>query len=74
MEQREQDEATLMYGQSLAADYVNHTDGYFSTGLQEIWSLMAYKNPLEEPTVKHLLDQRGRAAVAEELNSAILCK
>ncbi len=64
----------LLYGQSLQADYSNDSRGEFSSGLQEIWALMAYKNPLKEPHVKHLLDQQGRVLVAEELNSAILCK
>ena len=64
----------LLYGQTLQADYVNDPRGEFASGLQEIWALMAYKNPLKEPLVKHLLDQQGRAVVAEELNSAILCK
>lgn len=64
----------LVYGQSLQADYANDSRGEFANGLQEIWALMAYKNPLKEPHVKHLLDQQGRVVVAEELNSAILCK
>lgn len=64
----------LLYGQTLQADYAKDPRGEFTSGLQEIWALMAYKNPLKEPQVKHLLDQQGRTVVAEELNSAILCK
>lgn len=64
----------LLYGQSLQADYANSPRGDFASGLQEIWALMAYKNPLKEPQVMHLVDQHGRVVVAEELNSAILCE
>lgn len=64
----------ISYGKSLQAEYSNDTRGDFTSGLQEIWSLLAYNNPLKEPQVKHMLDQQGRVVVAEELNSAILCK
>jgi hypothetical protein len=35
---------------------------------------MAYQDPLNAKEVSHLLDPNGRVAVAEELNSAILCE
>lgn len=64
----------LEYGQTLQAEYANDPRKEVSTALNDIWALMAYRNPLKEPQVCHLLDRRGRVAVAEELNSAILCK
>ncbi|KAK9452314.1 uncharacterized protein V1518DRAFT_410897 [Limtongia smithiae] len=39
--------------------------------LNDIFALMAYPDPLHSP-VAHLLEEQGRVAVAEELNSAIL--
>ncbi|KAK7204415.1 ran-binding protein [Myxozyma melibiosi] len=39
--------------------------------LTDIFSLMAYPDPLQSP-VAHLLSEHGRAAVAEDLNAAIL--
>lgn len=39
--------------------------------LGDIFSLMAYPDPLQSP-VAHLLSEDGRAAVAEDLNAAIL--
>jgi len=65
------DEA-LTYGQNLAAEYSDDRREEVIKALQDIFSLMAYTNPLKEKEVEHLLDRKGRAAVAEELNSAIL--
>jgi hypothetical protein len=62
----------LNYGQSLDAEYQADTRKEVHQVLQEIWGLVAYENPLKEPKVSHLLDRRGRVAVAEEVNSAIL--
>ncbi|KFA75635.1 hypothetical protein S40288_05948 [Stachybotrys chartarum IBT 40288] len=62
----------LEYGQTLQAQYANDPRKEISNTLNEIWALLAYKNPLKEPQVSHLLDRNGRVAVAEELNSAIL--
>ncbi|KAK5992403.1 Ran-binding protein 9 [Cladobotryum mycophilum] len=62
----------LEYGQTLQAEYSNDPRKEISKALNEIWALVAYRNPLKEPQVSHLLDRKGRAAVAEELNSAIL--
>ncbi len=64
----------LQYGQTLQAEYATDPRKDVSKALDEIWSLVAYSNPLKEPHVSHLLDRKGRAAVAEEVNSAILCK
>ncbi|KAG5923011.1 hypothetical protein E4U42_005077 [Claviceps africana] len=62
----------LEYGQTLGAEYPSDACPEFSKTLAEIWALVAYANPLNEPKVSHLLDCKGRVAVAEELNSAIL--
>lgn len=64
----------LQYGQTLQAEYATDPRKDVSKALDEIWSLVAYSNPLKEPHVSHLLDRKGQAAVAEEVNSAILCK
>ncbi|EFX04282.1 ran-binding protein [Grosmannia clavigera kw1407] len=65
------DEA-IAYGQALQSEYINDARSEIRSALGEIFSLLAYTNPLKEKGVAHLLDQRGRVAVAEELNSAIL--
>lgn len=68
------EQSMLEYGQALEAQYANDPRKEVSNALGEIWALVAYSNPLTEPQVSHLLDRKGRATVAEELNSAILCK
>lgn len=70
----ELERSMLEYGQSLQAKYANDPRKEVAKALNEIWALVAYRNPLKEPQVSHLLDRKGRVAVAEELNSAILCK
>ncbi|PTB68692.1 SPRY-domain-containing protein [Trichoderma citrinoviride] len=62
----------LSYGQALQAEYAGDPRKEINKALNEIWALVAYKNPLKEPQVSHLLDGKGRVTVAEELNSAIL--
>lgn len=64
----------LQYGQTLQKDYENSPSQEVQKVLTEIWSLVAYPNPLQEPRVSHLLDVKARVAVAEELNSTILSK
>lgn len=64
----------LEYGQALQAEYADDSRKEVGKALDEIWSLIAYRNPLKEPQVSHLLARKGRVIVAEELNSAILCK
>lgn len=64
----------LSYGQALQAEYAGDPRKEINKALNEIWALVAYKNPLKEPQVSHLLDGKGRVTVAEELNSAILCE
>ena len=64
----------LKYGQTLQIEFQSELRPRIQRTLNEIFSLLAYANPLKQPEVAHLLDQRGRVAVAEELNAAILGK
>ncbi|KAM0333056.1 hypothetical protein ACHAQA_001713 [Verticillium albo-atrum] len=63
---------TLQYGQALQTEYASDPRREVTKALGEIYALLAYTNPLQEKEVAHLLDKKGRVAVAEELNSAIL--
>lgn len=65
---------TLMYGQSLQAEYREDPRREITESLESIYALLAYTNPLKEKDVAHLLDKKGRVVVAEELNSAILSR
>jgi hypothetical protein len=62
----------LEYGQALQEEYQNDERQEVVQALGDIYALLAYPNPLKEPAVSHMLDRKGRAAVAEEVNSAIL--
>ncbi|EPE10197.1 ran-binding protein [Ophiostoma piceae UAMH 11346] len=64
--------AAIEYGKSLQAQYTGSTDPEIVETLAEIFSLFAYENPLKQREVSHLLEQKGRVAVAEELNAVIL--
>ncbi|KAI1418586.1 SPRY domain-containing protein [Hypoxylon sp. FL1857] len=63
---------TIQYGQSLQAEFMDDPRREISKTLNEVFSLLAYPNPLQVKEVAPLLDRKGRVAVAEELNSAIL--
>ncbi|OWO97480.1 hypothetical protein B2J93_9101 [Marssonina coronariae] len=63
---------TLAYGQILQAEYKDDPRREVGKALEDAFALMAYQDPLNAKEVAHLLDPKGRAAVAEELNSAIL--
>lgn len=63
---------TLKFGQDLQAEYKDDPRREIGKALEEAFALMAYTDPLNAKEVAHLLDPSGRAAVAEELNSAIL--
>jgi len=65
---------TLVYGQVLQAEFKNDPRREVSKALEDAFALMAYQDPLNAKEVAHLLDPSGRVTVAEELNSAILCK
>lgn len=63
---------TLEYGRVLQAEFQNDPRREVKKGLDDIFALMAYQDPLNAKEVSHFLDTSGRMAVAEELNSAIL--
>jgi hypothetical protein len=65
---------TLLYGRDLAAEFKDDPRREVKKALDDVFALMAYKDPFSSKDVCHLLDPSGRVAVAEELNSAILCK
>ncbi|KAI1878720.1 hypothetical protein JX265_002897 [Neoarthrinium moseri] len=64
--------ATIIYGRELQEEFKSDPRREVSKALHDIFSLMAYSNPLEVPEISHLFDRRSRQTVAEELNSAIL--
>lgn len=59
------------YGQVLQREYRDGQSEEWNKTLLDIFSLVAYENPRDSP-YGNLLDRKGRVAVAEELNSAIL--
>ena len=63
----------MTYGQVLQRDYRDAEDIEWSKTLRDIFSLVAYESP-RDSVHGSLLDRKGRVAVAEELNSAILGK
>lgn len=63
---------TIAYGQHLQEEFKGDPRREVSKALGDVFSLLAYPNPFQVKEVAHLLDRRGRVAVAEELNSAIL--
>ncbi|KAE8452802.1 hypothetical protein EG329_013074 [Mollisiaceae sp. DMI_Dod_QoI] len=63
---------TLSYGTELQAEFKDDPRREVKKGLDDIFALMAYQDPMNAKEVSHLLDTNGRMAVAEELNSAIL--
>jgi len=65
---------TIQYGQALQAEFKHDPRPEVGKALKDIFALMAYPDPLQVKEFAPLLDRRGRSAVAEELNSAILCK
>lgn len=64
----------IEYGQQLQAEYRSDPRKEVQKTLEDIWSLMAYPNPLREPKVAHLMDKGERSTAAEMVNSMILCK
>lgn len=62
----------VKYGQYLQMEFQSDLRPKMKNKLNEVFSLLAYPNPLKQPEVAHLLDRRGRVTVAEELNAAIL--
>lgn len=64
---------TIAYGQAVQAEFRHDTRQEVGKALSDIFYLLAFPNPLQVKEVAPLLDRKGRVAVAEELNSAILC-
>lgn len=64
----------IEYGQQLQAEYKSDPRKEVQKTLEDIWSLMAYPNPLREPKVAHLMDNGERSTTAEMVNSMILRK
>lgn len=60
----------IRYGQELVQEYRDENREYKRT-LDQVFSLIAYRDA-KSSVHGHLLDPKGRVAVAEELNSAIL--
>lgn len=63
---------TIAYGQAVQAEFRHDTRQEVGKALSDIFYLLAFPNPLQVKEVAPLLDRKGRVAVAEELNSAIL--
>lgn len=64
----------IQYGQQLNEEFKGDTRSEVKGALNDVFALVAYPNPFAVEGAAHLLDKRGRATVAEELNSAILSK
>lgn len=64
-------DAAVEYGQDLRVEFQSDTRPEIRKALEEAFSLLAYTDP-KKSVLAHLLDEEGRASVAEELNSAIL--
>lgn len=62
---------TLQYGSELKAEFDSDLRREVKKTLEETLALIGYEDPRQSP-LKHLLDERERAPVAEELNRAIL--
>ena len=62
---------TLRYGQDLKFEFRDESNEEVKDLLRGIFAMFAYEDPWQSPTA-HLLEQSGRVAVAEEINSAIL--
>lgn len=61
------------YGRQLGKEFRSDTRPEIRKALEEAFSLLAYTDP-KNSVLAHLLDEKGRVSVAEELNSAILGK
>lgn len=66
-------DSAVRYGQELRSEFKDDRSRLVEDAFKDIFSMFAYEDPRKSPTA-HLLDQGGRAPVAEELNSAILGK
>lgn len=64
-------DAAVEYGQKLRVEFSSDTRPEIKKPLEEAFSLLAYTDP-RNSVLAHLLDEGGRIADGEELNSAIL--
>lgn len=71
MSHKELEFETITYGQELNQLFKDDPRREIKQTLQDIFSMIAYTNPRDSKFAR-LLDESGRAPVAEELNSAIL--
>ncbi|KAI0179215.1 SPRY domain-containing protein [Hypoxylon sp. FL1284] len=71
-EQAELLDRAIKFGRKLQEEFQDDPRVLVRRMLDEVFSVLAYPNPLEAKEVAHLLSRNGRTAVAEELNSAIL--
>lgn len=65
--------AAITYGQELQAEFGSDPRPSVKKELADIFAIMAYDNPVESVLVG-VLDVKGRAAIAEGINGAILGK
>lgn len=65
---------TIAYGRELQEEFKDDPRSGVGKALQDVFSLMAYANPLQEKDLAHFFERKARVVVAEELNSAILRK
>lgn len=64
---------TIQYGQELRSEFSNDPRREVKRELENTLALIAYDNP-KESSLRELLEEKGRAPIAEELNGAILGK
>jgi hypothetical protein len=64
-------ERMISFGQSLKAEFDHDSRLEVKQMLEETFALIAYPDPMQS-TLSHLLDEKERTPVAEELNGAIL--
>ena len=64
-------DAAVEYGKQLRVEFSSDTRPEIKKPLEEAFSLLAYTDP-KSSVLAHLLDEDGRIADGEELNSAIL--
>lgn len=65
------EEDLIRYGTELQLEFKDDPRREIKKALEDTLALIAYENPRESP-LAHLLEEAGRAPVAEELNGAIL--
>merc|ERR1711977_788441 len=69
--QSSSDDIDMDASQELQQEFGNDPRPHVKKQLQDLFAIIAYQNPADSP-ISGLLDQRGRAEIAEEVNGAIL--